>query len=115
MNQKKHGIIVFGLNGSYLKEEIVSLCEFAVHLSAPAELRMDRIKKRGYKQFGDRVCEGGDMYKQELQFKQFVASRSTQPLKQWKKSISFPVIEIDGAGDYKKSAVKIASQYKNLI
>jgi len=113
--EKYPSFIISVVNGGYLKEEITSLCEFAVHLSAPAELRMDRIKKRGYKQFGDRICEGGDMYKQELQFQQFAASRSAQPLKQWKKSISFPVIEIDGAEDYKENAVKIAFHYKNLF
>ena len=36
--------------------------DFAIFMSAPLETRIERIKQRAIKEYGERVCEGGDMY-----------------------------------------------------
>ncbi len=87
---------------------------FAVYLSTPLELRIQRIKQRSYELHGKRVLDGGDMHEQELRFFDFVESRPSTKIDQWAQSLSCPIIHIDGTVDWKINAVNIAKQFLEL-
>lgn len=57
---------------------------------------MERVRKRSFKQFGDRMLSGGDLYKQEENFFDFVRNRPDNQVEEWLKSLLCPVIRIDG-------------------
>jgi len=113
--KKHHSFVISTVDGNYLGEKILSMCNFAVYITAPIEIRIQRIKQRGYDKFGERVRKGGDMYEQELNFHQFVTSRSARPIEQWKESLTYPVICVNGLEDYKKNAVKVACLYDDFF
>lgn len=96
-------------------EKITSLYDFAVFMSAPLEIRIERIRQRAYKQFGERVCEGGDMYEQELKFVDFAASRSLSGIEQWAETLLCPVIYVDGTKSISENIELILKQYSTGI
>jgi len=83
-------------------------------MSAPHELRMERIKNRVYEQHGERVLKGGDMYEQTQKFLSFVASRPLSKIKQWANTLTCPIIHIDGTVDFRVNAINIAKDVKSL-
>ena len=95
-----------------LGDVIPKYYKLAVYLSAPLELRLERVKKRAFDRFGNRVLESGDMYEQELKFREFAASRSLTPIEQWAETLACPVIRIDGTEDYRTNAAKIADEWE---
>ena len=97
-----------------LGDVITQYYKLAVHISAPHELRMERIKQRVYDKFGERVLEGGDMYEQEQKFFNFVASRPLTIIDQWAETLACPVIHIDGTVDWRVSATNIAENWRKI-
>lgn len=97
-----------------LGDIIPKFYEFAVYLSAPFELRMERVKQRSYKQYGERILQGGDMYEQEQKFFDFVASRPLIKIDQWAENLSCPIIHIDGTEDWHTNAENIAKQFRDI-
>ena len=85
--------------------------ELGVYLSAPLELRMERIKNRSFEQHGARVLEGGDMYEQEQSFFDMAASRSAARTEQWAQTLACSVMRVDGTADWRVNAAAIAEQY----
>lgn len=94
-----------------LGDMIPSYYELAVYLSAPFELRMERVKQRAYKQFGARILEGGDMYEQEQKFFDFVANRPLDKIEKWAETLTCPIIRVDGSADWRENAAWIAELY----
>ena len=111
----KHGSFVISTVIGDLGEVIPRFYRLAVHLSAPHELRMERMKQRSYARYGERVCEGGDMYISENEFLDFVASRSLAKIERWAETLTCPIISIDGTVDWKLNAAKLAHYYKTII
>ncbi|MCL2407504.1 MAG: AAA family ATPase, partial [Defluviitaleaceae bacterium] len=70
--------------------------KLAVRINAPYELRMKRIKQRSLDKYGERVLTGGDMYEQERGFFEFVKTRPISKIDEWEKTLTCPIIEIDG-------------------
>jgi len=95
-------------------EKITSMYKLGVHLSAPLEFRMERIKQREYSKFGNRVRDGGDMYEQTLKFHDFVVLRPLSKIDQWAETLTCPVICIDGTIDWHENTENIAKHYYNL-
>jgi adenylate kinase family enzyme len=77
-------------------EEITSRFALAVWLDAPHDVRMERVRRRSYTKFGNRILEGGDLYEQEQKFFNFVASRSLSGVEQFANTLACPVIKVDG-------------------
>lgn len=92
---RKYGSFVLSAVTGDFGAEIQAMYRLAVHLSAPLELRIERVKQRAYEQYGERVLQGGDMYEQNLKFVDFVASRSLTGIEQWAETLACPVIQID--------------------
>jgi len=105
---KKYGSFVISAADGDFGDKIMSMYTLAVYITAPLEVRMKRIEQREYDKFGDRVREGGDMYEQQLKFRDFVASRSLAFIDQWAETLTCPVIRIDGTVDWRTNAANIA-------
>jgi len=111
---EKHGSFVITAVTGDFGEAISQMYELAVHISAPLELRLERIKRRAYEQHGKRVLEGGDMHEQQQRFFNFVASRPISKIERWAKTLKCPIICIDGVKDWRINAAKIADRYCKL-
>lgn len=94
-----------------LGDIIPQFYELAVYMSAPFELRMERVKQRSFAQYGDRVRLGGDMYEREQKFFDYVAKRPLEKIDQWAETLTCPVIHIDGTVDWRINAANIAEYY----
>jgi len=108
---KKHPSFVLSAVTGDFGDIIPQYYELAVYLSAPIEVRMNRIKQRAVEQHGDRIREGGDMYEQEQRFIEFAASRPLEKIDQWADTLTCPVIRLDGTEDWRRSAEYLAEQY----
>ena len=92
---QKHQNFVMSSVGCDWGDEIEGSFALAVFLTAPKEIRMDRIDRREVIRFGDRVQEGGDMYEQQRQFRKFVAGRSEETYRAQLQRLRCPVLELD--------------------
>ena len=70
--------------------------QYAVLVDVPKDIRLQRIKKRSFEKFGNRILSGGDLHEQEENFFDFVAARSENTVEEWIPSLNCPVIRIDG-------------------
>ncbi len=111
--EKYRSFVITTVTGD-LGDKIPLMYGLGVYLSAPLELRMERVKQRSYGLYGERVCKGGDMYEQELKFFDFVASRSLSKIDEWAETLTCPVVRIDGTVDWRINAANVAKQYLNI-
>ncbi|MBP3361929.1 MAG: AAA family ATPase [Clostridia bacterium] len=108
---EEYGSFVLSSVRGNLDEKISAMYEFAIYLSAPLEIRLERVKKRALEKFGERVLAGGDMYEQEQRFFDFVASRSLEDIERWAETVTCPVIKVDAAKPISENLEYIVSQY----
>jgi len=111
--EKYRSFVLSSCLGDY-GNEIPLFYKLAVYITAPLDLRMGRIKKRAYEQYGKRVLKGGDMYEQEQKFFDFAASRDLSRIDQWAETLTCPIIRVDGAEDWRINAVKIAEKFREM-
>ena len=111
--EKHRGFVITACTGDF-GEIIPQYYRLAVYMSAPLELRMERIKRRAYDRHGDRVLEGGDMYEQEQGFFAWAAKRPLSKIDQWAKTLACPIMRADGAVDWRINAAAIARRYVSL-
>lgn len=76
--------------------EILSRIDLAVELYTPLETRLQRIQSREERRFGSRVLPGGDMYTQQVDFRQMVAERDPDSAARSIAQLSCPVLRLDG-------------------
>ena len=108
--KRYRSFIISAVTGDFGKE-ISSMYDLAVFMSAPLEIRIERIKQRAIKQYGERVSEGGDMYEQHLKFVDFVASRSLSRIERWAETLVCTVINVDGTKSVSENADRFTEQY----
>lgn len=111
---KYRSFVITAVTGDF-GEKISSMYRLAVQISAPKDIRIDRIRQRAYEQFGERVCEGGDMYEQNLKFIDFAASRSLSGIEQWAETLHCPVVHVDGTKPICKNVKRITEQYLTIL
>jgi uridine kinase len=110
----KYGsFVISAVNGDF-GEKIAEMYKLAVYITVPLETRLERIKQREYIRFGDRVRKGGDMYEQQLEFHDFVATRSLSGIDRWAETLSCPVIHVDGTTDWRVNAADIADMMDTM-
>lgn len=108
---EKHGSFVMSGDISNWGEQFLSLFDLVVFLTVPTDIRIERIERREFERFGDRIRKGGDMYEQHLGFIEFAASRSIALLEQRASEYSCPVFRVDGTEDYSTTASSIAERF----
>ena len=89
-------------------EKITSLFEAIVRLNVTKEIRMNRIKERSFRKFGDRMLPGGDLHEIEESFFAMVEARTEQYVDDWLSGMKCPVIEVDGTKYVKENVKNIA-------
>ena len=111
---EKHGSFVLSAVTGAFGEEIASMYRLAVYIAAPKEVRMQRIEQRGYDRFGDRVRPGGDMYEQQLGFREWAAARPLSKIDEWAQTLACPLVRVDGTKAVAENAAWIAQRYHEL-
>ena len=111
--EKYRSFVLSTVTGDF-NDKIQSFYKLAVYLSAPHDLRMERVKKRSYDKHGERVLEGGDMYEMEQEFFSFVDTRPLSKIEQWAETLTCSIIYVDGTKDWRTNAADIADQFLNM-
>lgn len=57
---------------------------------------MERVRKRAFDKFGDRVLQGGDLYERENAFYDIIEKRTDETIINWLETLNIPVITVDG-------------------
>ena len=78
--------------------------DIVVFIYTPADIRMERLRKREHERHGDRILKGGDMYGTHLDFLEWAMAydaggngmRSLKMHEEWLKSLDCPIIRLDG-------------------
>jgi len=92
-------------------DRISKYYKFAVYIDVPFEIRMERVRKRDYTRFGNRVLKGGDMYEQSRRFYDFIESRSFLEVEEYMGTLTCPVLQVDGRKNIKVNAINIISNW----
>lgn len=111
--KKYNNFIISAVNGDF-GADINSRYELAIFLDVPLDIRLKRVKQRAYDKFGDRVLAGGDMYEQEQQFFKAVEKnyeKKTEQTKEWIKTLSCPVIYLDGTKPIEENIEYLMKKY----
>ena len=99
----------------------VPLFDLAVHITADLEVRLARIHRREYESFGDRILQGGDMYREHQHFLENSARYDTdgspniKTHMQWAASLPCRVMYLDGTDDLRMNAQLIIDEYSKCI
>lgn len=110
-DMEKHGAFVLSAVTGDFGDVIPSWYALAVQLSAPVNLRMQRIEAREHARHGARILAGGDMHAQHRRFVDFAASRDLAAIDRWAQGLACPVMRVDGAADWRENAVRVAERY----
>lgn len=112
---KNHNNFVLSALKGDFDEEIISFYEFGVFIDAPKEIRIERLKQRSINKFGDRVKKGGDMYHSELKFIEYAKTRTLDNIEEWSKSITCPIIRVNGMKAIRENANFIIEEYLKIL
>lgn len=93
------------LSGSVVgwAETLAPLFDLAVFVYVPADLRIERLKKREAERYGARILPGGDRYADHLDFVAWAASydagtcrgRTLQKHEAWMQTLTCPVLRVE--------------------
>ncbi len=81
---------------------------YAVLIAVPRDIRLQRIQSRSLQKFGQRALPGGDLYEQEERFFDFAAARAEDSVEEWIKTLSCPVLRVDGTRPVRENVELIA-------
>ena len=70
---KTHENFVFAAVKGEYGEAIYPLFQYVILIDTPKEIRMQRVKKRSFQKFGNRMLPGGDLHEQEEAFHSITA------------------------------------------
>lgn len=91
----RENFIFASVKGDY-GEAVVSHFHYAVLVGISRDLRLQRIRERSFRKFGERMLPGGDLYEKEERFFALAGSREETAVEEWIKSLSCPVLRVDG-------------------
>ncbi len=118
ISQCEHFVMAGSMNSFH--KHFDPFFELVVHLHADAQLRINRVHKREFEWFGERILEGGDLYEEHQKYLNDIAGydfgigKSTlQQHEQWLKSLDCKVIKLDGASALEENLNKIIQAYQS--
>ena len=88
---------------------IGSLCDLGVYIKLDKDTRLSRVKERSFKQFGDRVLEGGDLYEKEAEFWNMVYNKDEAFVENWFEGLNCKKIIIDGTKEVEEKIETITN------
>ena len=112
---KKQGQFILSSVNCDFGNDINGMYDCVIYIKAPLEIRLNRVKQRSVNKFGSRVLAGGDMYEQEQNFFNIVASRTMSKTDAWLKNMKCPVICIDGREAIANNAKMIKESITQFI
>ena len=106
-------IIFTSCKGDY--GDLSNLYDLAILILLDRDTRLKRVKKRSYKQFGDRVFENGDLYEKEMKFWDMIYNKDESVVTDWFNSLECQKIEIDGKKNIEENITTILDKFKDFI
>ena len=94
-------------------EQIISHINIVFILDVPTEKRVQRVENRELKRFGTRVAKGGDMYNQQADFRDIIASRDLSSVLESAKKINCEIVSLDGTESVEENVIKILNVLAN--
>ncbi len=92
--------------------------DLVVYVSTATNIRIDRLKKREYGRFGERICKGGDMYNNHINFIEGAGKydileqgRCKKRHEEWFKLLTCPLLRVDGTESVDVLLEKIMGRY----
>lgn len=105
---RRHGDFVFAaVKGDY-GSAILPLYRYAVLIEVPKWIRLQRVRNRSFQKFGGRMKPGGDLYESEEAFFQTVAARPEDYAESWARTLSCPVVVVDGTRPVEENVERLA-------
>ena len=90
--------------------EVLTRFRWAVLVEAPRQLRLERVRERSYRRFGERMRPGGDLHQGEKAFFHMVEERPETLVEEWLQAAGLPVLRVDGTKPPAESAAWLAGQ-----
>ncbi len=87
--------VLAAVKGDYGKE-ILPFYQYAVLIDVPKDIRLNRVRKRSFQKFGNRMLPGGDLHEREEAFFDMVGSRTEYYVEEWIQSLNCEIIRVDG-------------------
>jgi cytidylate kinase len=113
-NIKTHPrFIISGVTMNW-SDEILSCIDIAFWIQTPLKERLKRIQEREEKRFGARVLDGGDMFTQQIEFRNVVENRDSKVVEECAMKLGCPVIVIDGTLSVIHNLEKIIDKLNHL-
>ena len=111
--EKCDSFVLSAVTGDY-GDKISSMYKLGVFLSVPIDIRLERVKHRSLEQYGERVLAGGDMYEQEQCFLEFVRTRNRSIIDEWLKTLTCPILHLDGTKAISENLQLIIQKYNRM-
>ncbi|HIV48179.1 MAG TPA: AAA family ATPase [Candidatus Acutalibacter stercorigallinarum] len=90
--------------------EVLDCFRWAVLVEAPRQLRLERVRERSYRRFGERMRPGGDLHQGEEAFFRMVEERPETLVEEWLRAANLPVVRVDGTRPPAENAAWLARQ-----
>jgi adenylate kinase family enzyme len=82
--------------------------ELVIFIYTPSEIRKERLMKREFQRYGNRIYEDGDMYEEHIKFIDWAMAYDTGDInmrslinhEEWLKKITYPVVKLNGADNF---------------
>lgn len=108
-----HENFVFAsVKGDY-GEHIYPFFQYVVLTDVPKNIRIQRVRNRSYRKFGNRMRMGGDLYEQEERFFELVKSRPENTVEEWIQFLKCPIVRVDGTKSIEGNVDFIIRQLQN--
>ena len=121
----KHSRFVMSGSMWSIRKSFESMFEFAVFMTAPADIRAERIRQRSIDRWGERVLPGGDMYETSTVYQDYAACANSYDTdirpnacmiqhEEWAAELPCPVLRIDGTKNICANADYVIEQYNAI-
>ena len=106
--------IFAAVTGNY-GEKLLSRLDCVILVEAPKETRMERVKRRSARKFGDRILPGGDLAQKENAWFIRVESRPENYVSTWLADahLTCPVIHADGTRSVEENVESLLSMLES--
>ena len=105
--------IFAAVKGDY-GEKFLEKIDNVVLIEVPKETRMERVKMRSAKKFGDRICDNGDLEQKENSWFEKVNSRPEDFVTKWLENVTCPIIRIDGSAKVEENVSFLLSVLQQM-
>lgn len=112
--EKCGSFVLSAVTGDY-GDKISSMYKLGIYLSVPIDIRLERVERRSLEQYGKRVLVGGDMYKQEQKFLEFIRTRDLSIIDGWAKTLTCPILHLDGTNEISENTQLIIERYNRTL